>query len=482
MKDSRPAAVNIQPVSQRRLTQIQFTVLILLTLGAYHQVSGHHFVWDTIPFVLQNPWLQEMNWSNLVSIFTEAHRANWQPMVWLSHSLDFQMFSLDSGKHHLVNLVLHTANGILVYLLIFSLTMQAKTLNLSERQWAAFVGALVFAIHPQHVESVAWVVERKDVLYSLFALLSLLTYLRLHKLASPSRSDRALPFVLFVFAITSKPMAVTLPVVLLLLDFYPLHRCNLNRWDLLRAIVEKWHYFIISLCVVLITLNTQTMSMPTMEQLPLWARSLNALDNSWFYIAHYLLPTQLSPLYPYPDATEIISPVFWIDGAIFLLMSTAICIGLWRKSIRWPALLLLFYLITLLPVSGIIHVGPAKATDHYTYLTTLPLNLITGIGIVFAIKRLKRIRAALAGLMAFYCLFLLLITYQQVSYWNNPLSLWSRVIQLHPTSALAHRNLAGAYYSIGEGARALEHAERSLQLGGPAEDYVKQMREAVEAK
>jgi len=479
MKETRPAAV---PVLQSHLTQLQLTVLILLTLGAYHQVSDHHFVWDTIPFVLQNPWLQEMNWSNLVSIFTEAHRANWQPMVWLSHSLDFQLFSLDSGKHHLVNLALHSANSILVYLLIFSLTTQAKTLNLAERQWAAFAGALVFAIHPQHVESVAWVVERKDVLYSLFALLSLLTYLRLHRLASPSRSDKALPFVLFVLAITSKPMTVTLPVVLLLLDFYPLQRCNLNGKDMLRAIIEKWHYFIISACVVLITLNTQTMAMPSMEQLPLWARSLNALDNSWFYIAHYLIPTQLSPLYPYPDATEIVSPTFWMRGAIFLVSSTAICVWLWQRSIRWPALLFLFYLITLLPVSGIIHVGPAKATDHYTYLSTLPLNLLTGIGLTFAISRLKRIRAAIAGLMAFYCLFLLLITYQQVSYWNNPLSLWSRVIQLHPTSALAHRNLAGAYYSIGEEAKALEHAERSLELGGPAEGYVQQMREAIETK
>ena len=465
-----------------RLGRLQMVAILVITAGCYHQVLSHHFVWDTIPFVLGNPWLQEMNWGNLVSIFTEAHRANWQPLVWLSHSLDFQLFGMDAGKHHLVNLILHTANAILFYLLILFLTSRTKKFSMGEKKWIAFIGALIFAIHPQHVESVAWVVERKDVLYSLFAISTLIAYLRLHNLHSPTKRDKLLPFVLFILAITSKSMAVTLPVALVMLDFYPLSRCNLNRQDLFAAILEKWHYILIALCVVLITLNTQSMAMATIEQLPAWVRSLNALDNSWFYIAHYLLPTQLSPLYPYPDATVIASPAFWIDGAVFLVLSISICSWLWWRQVRWPALLLLFYLITLLPVAGFIHVGPAKATDHYTYLATLPLSLLTGIVVVFAIRHLKKYRAVFTGLIVFYCLFLFLITYQQVTYWNNPLVLWSRVIQLYPASALAHRNLASAYYSIGEGTRALEHATRSLQLGGPVDDYLRQLREAERSK
>ena len=465
-----------------RLTRFQMAAIFVITAAAYHRVLGHHFVWDTIPFVLGNPWLQEWSWDNLVSMLTEAHHANWQPLVWLSHSLDFQLFGMDAGKHHLVNLILHTANAILFYLLILFLASRTEKFSVGEKQWIAFIGALIFAIHPQHVESVAWVVERKDVLYSLFAISTLIAYLRLHNLHSPTKRDKLLPFVLFILAITSKSMAVTLPVALVMLDFYPLSRCNLNRQDLFAAILEKWHYILIALCVVLITLNTQSMAMATIEQLPAWVRSLNALDNSWFYIAHYLLPTQLSPLYPYPDATVIASPAFWIDGAVFLVLSISICSWLWWRQVRWPALLLLFYLITLLPVAGFIHVGPAKATDHYTYLATLPLSLLTGIIVVFAIRHLKKYRAVFTGLIVFYCLFLFLITYQQVTYWNNPIVLWSRVIQLYPASDLAHRNLASAYYSIGEGTMALKHATRSLQLGGPVDEYVRQLREAESPK
>jgi protein O-mannosyl-transferase len=466
----------LQTIFGNRLVFVQMATIILVTLLAYSQVYEHHFVSDTIPYVLQNPWVHNVTLANTIAMFTEAHHANWQPLVWLSHSLDFYIFGMDAGKHHLVNLIFHVTNALLVYFLAIALMMRTAKFNLQDKQWVAFFTATIFAIHPQHVESVAWVVERKDVLYSLFSLSSLLAYLHLHTCEDRKTWIRILPFLLFVLSIMSKPMAVVLPIVLLILDFYPLNRCKLTFSALSSAIMEKWHYFAIAVCAMLVTLTTQEMAMPTAEQLPGWAKAINALDNSWFYVAHYINPTNLSPSYPYPDAETLTSMAFWIKGILFL--GTILILGTagWLRGVKWPLLLALFYIVTLLPVSGLVHVGPAKATDHYTYLATLPLSFLTALVIVALFQNLNRFKMLIAAISLSYLLFLFLITVQQVTYWNNPLTLWTRVVQLHPESALGHRNLAGAYNLIGEREIALQHAEESLRLGGPTEAYVKQLR------
>ncbi len=454
-------------------------VLLILLAGsaAYMQVASHHFVWDTIPFVIENPWLQDPGTSDLIAMFTQAHRANWQPLVWLSHSLDFLLFGTDAGKHHLVNLLFHLANAVLVYLLVLYLLIRAD-LSVYVKGHIALASALIFVLHPQHVESVAWVVERKDVLYGLFYLASLVTWIRYRLALHPTRLDRFYPLALFILSLASKPMAVTLPVVLVLLDFYPLRQVRFNVRDLTHSVLCKWHYFALALLVMLVTLKTQSMAMPEAGQLPAWARAVNALNNIGFYIGHYLVPTQLSPFYPYPGAETLSSPSFWLPVTVFILFLSGLCIYLWRRGIEWPGLLWICYLVTLLPVSGLIQVGPAKATDHYTYLVTLPLAILTGIGIGYALSRSRLITWTLT---LTYVLFLFLITRQQVTYWNNPLSLWTRVVQLYPESAYAHRNLAAAWDAVGDTRTALIHAERSLRLGGPVEEYVRTLRERTKS-
>ena len=470
------AEPGLSSIFTSRLIYIQLAVLAISALLAYNQVREHHFVSDTIPFVLQNPWVHEINLANLMAMFTQAHLSNWQPLVWLSHSLDFYLLGNDSGKHHLVNIALHIGNAILIYFLTIMLMMRATRFSLPDKQWVAFLTSLIFAIHPQHVESVAWVVERKDVLYSLFFLSSILAYLHLHTRVLKETRTSVLPFLLFVLAIMSKPMAIVLPVILLLLDFYPLNRCKFTLPSIFGAVMEKWHYFIVAACIVLVTLTTQSTAMPSTLDLPVWARALNAVDNSWFYVAHYLVPIKLSPLYPYPDATTLTTVSFWLMGASFLTISLLIGVISWWRGYKWPLILVMFYIITLLPVSGLIHVGPAKATDHYTYLATLPLTFLTSLGIFLLYRNIPKLRVATTSVVLVYLLFLFLMTIQQVTYWNNPLTLWTRVVQLHPDSALGHRNLASAYYSIGEKSTALYHAEESIRLGGPAQGYIEQLR------
>ncbi|MBD3647966.1 MAG: hypothetical protein HUJ31_11070, partial [Pseudomonadales bacterium] len=435
---------------------------LLIFIGCfviYGQVYDHHFVWDTIPFVLENPLLHDPGIEEIVAMFTSAHVANWQPMVMLSHALDFSLFGMNAGAHHLVNVLFHAINSCLVYLVLTTILRIGGAFDPDRRRLVAFIAALIFAIHPQHVESVAWVVERKDMLYTLFALLSVYFYLRRHEESAPNHWGKALPVVFFVMSLLSKPMAVTLPVVLLLLDVYPLARCERLKM-MPRLILEKWLWWLLALGVGLITLQTQTVAMLDAERLPLWMRPLTAVNNVLFYLYCYVVPVGLSPFYPFPDSIDAVKAVsYWLPGGLFIVITTLAAAVLWRRGIRWPALMWVFYLATLAPVSGVIHVGPAKATDHYTYLATLPAGLLFSLAIV----RLLDVRVTRTLSMAVAVVAVLVlgtVSWYQVKIWHNPVSLWTYTLGIYPDSALAHRNMASALVRIGEYERALEHAAR----------------------
>lgn len=463
------------------MTRVQLAVcqaLLLsgLTVLAYSEVRHHHFVWDTIPFVLENPWVHEWTRANVIAMFTEAHRSNWHPVVLLSHALDIALFGYDSGAHHLVNLALHCINALLLFCCT-TLLLTGHGMPAGRALWTGCLTAGIFAVHPQHVESVAWVVERKDVLYALFTLCCLISYLLVGRRRDAHWCYNLVPFGFFCLAIGTKAMAVTLPLVLLMLDLVPLRRLTLATWR--RCCLEKAHYIVVAMAVALITLRTQAGAMADIISLPVWARSLNAIDNSWFYVAHYLWPLDLSPFYPYPqDASQLASPAFWLPGAILLATGTGLSGYLARRQIYWPGLLFCFYLVTLLPVSGLIHVGPAKATDHYVYLATIPFSLLTALAIVWLFPK-KRLKLLVTPMAVSYLVFLLLVTQVQVMVWRDPLSLWTRVTTLYPESPFGHRNIAAVYQTMGEWELAIEHAERSLVLGSPDHEFVERLRAQV---
>jgi hypothetical protein len=308
----------------------------------------------------------------------------------------------------------------------------------------------------------------------------LLSYLKAKSSDSPRWVDELWPFMFFCLSIAAKPMAVTLPVIMLLLDIAPLKRAT-SLPALLKLVLEKLHYFVITIIVILVTLTTQSIAMPDTGSLPVWARALNAIDNSWFYLQHYLWPVNLSPFYPYPqDASYLSSWQFWLPGTIFLVITSVVTMALLSRKNVWPFVLFSFYIVTLLPVSGLIHVGPAKATDHYVYLATLPLTLLTALIIVSAWNKSGVARIIATVFSTVYLVFLLLITQVQVSVWNNPLSLWTRVTSLYPADPFGHRNLAAAYVQVGDWDKALMHAELSLRFGSPDKDYVTRLRQEID--
>lgn len=435
----------------------------------YWPVRDHEFVWDTVQFVLENPWLRDPSSEDWIAMFTQAHAANWQPLIWVSHVIDFELFGDDAGLHHLSNVFYHAINTILVLWFIQKLLPQ----NSSKSIWIAFWSAFIFAVHPQHVQSVAWLVERKDTLSVLFSLLSLGFWVSDH------RHNKKLSFLFFLFALMSKPMAVTLPVVMMLLDIYPLKRYKSLK-DLGALITEKWYFLLLSLVVGLLTLTTQQTAMASLQNLPISVRGLNAIHNSWFYVGNYLQPINLSPFYPYPRDIALFTKLsFWLPGLLFLSVSSIAAWMLWLRNIRWPALCLVFYLVTLAPVSGLIQVGPARALDYYVYFATLPLGTLIVLGSYGVIDRLPQLRLPTVAVSLFVLLGLVLLSVQNITLWRNEQTLWTRAFGLYPESAYINRNLASVYVSIGDLDSALVHAELSEKYGSADTEYLSSLKEFI---
>jgi hypothetical protein len=419
--------------------------------------------------MVENPWLREPSSEDWVAMFTQAHRANWQPLVWVSHVIDFKLFRDDAGLHHLSNVFYHAINTLLVYWFIQKLL----PLNARKSIWIAFWSAFIFAVHPQHVQSVAWLVERKDTLSVMFSLLSLVCWV------SHFRHNRKLSLLFFLFALMSKPMAVTLPLVMILLDIYPLKRHEKLK-DIGPLIAEKWYFLLLSLVVGLLTLTTQQIAMSSVQDLPVSVRVLNAMHNSWFYVGNYLWPVNLSPFYPYPQDIGLITKLsFWLPGLFFLLATSIATWVLWLREIRWPALCFFFYLITFAPVSGLIQVGPARALDYYVYFATLPLGTLIVLASYFVIDKVPPLRLPTAALSFFVLLVLVLLSVQNITLWRNEQTLWTRAFDLYPESAYINRNLASVYFSMGDLDNALVHAELSERYGSPDTEYLSSLKEFI---
>lgn len=454
--------------------------IILATLVVYQGVRHNQFVWDTVPFVLENPWVHHPGAGDFLAMFTRKFQANWQPMVWLSHALDFALFGEHAAWHHLSNVVYHTVNACLVYLLGARLLV-ASGFAQRQREAAALVSALVFALHPQHVQSVAWLVERKDTLYSLFTLLCYILWLKAWQDARPG--NRWLALLCAVLALMSKPMAVTIPVILLLLDIYPLRRWQGDFHSFIRLVAEKWPFWLLATAVVGVTLYTQQMAMVSSVSLPPWARLLTAVNNTGFYIQGYLWPTDLAPFYPYPTTTaSILAPGYWLPGLMLLLASFVTGGWLWIRGYRWPLLMIVFYYVTLLPVSGVIAVGPAKALNYYSYLATLPVGFALSLSPVYLYRISVPVgRSAAIGLGA-WLLWLALLSVQQVQLWRNELVLWNWAWHRFPDAAYVNRNLAAAWLANGDYHRALEHARQSALTSAAGRDYYQQLKKALQDK
>ncbi len=396
--------------------------------------------WDDSAYVFENAHLRsfDLKWA-----FSAVVVGNWLPLTLLSYALDYAIWGYSPFGYHLTNNILHAANTGLVLLLCLRLA-SARKMAAFESMAFSLTAALLFGLHPLRVESVVWVSERKDVLCAFFFLLAMLSYLRYATLLK--KGWYVLTLVLFALALMSKPMAVTLPLVLLIIDFYPLERFKRS---FRLVLVEKIPFFILSAASAAVALWAQRLegALSSIDTYPFWMRALVALRALGFYIFKSVFPSGLAPFYPLPDSGEIFDFSLLASAALVMTISS-ICLFTLKRTKALSAAWL-YFLVTLLPVIGLVQVGSQAAADRYTYLPLIGPAMLIGALAAFVFGRLHRARA-----VAFYSALLFVfailtalsaVTVRQIGFWHDPIALWRREIALYPQVSLAYSNRALAY-------------------------------------
>jgi len=401
-------------------------LLAVATVTLYASVASHPFIhFDDSGYVTENPQVQAgLTLAGLKWALTTFHAANWHPLTWLSHMLDVQLFGMSPGAHHLVNAVFHGVNAALLFLALASMT------GAPVRSLAV---AALFAAHPLHVESVAWVAERKDLLSTFFGLLALCEYAR-------ERRRMWLVAALFALGLSAKPMWVTFPFLLLLLDHWPLNRGVHVR--------EKLPLFALSIASSVVTMLAQTAG-NAVSALPLAMRLGNALVAYARYLGKTIVPWPLAIFYPHGGA---LLEIWQVAGAVLLLAAITVLAFVQRRERPWVLVGWLWFLGTLVPVIGIVQVGAQAMADRYTYL---PL-----VGLFVAAAWTLR-RPALAGAAVAACCAL---TLHQLGYWSSHEALFRHALAVTPDNAVAEGTLSEGFFHEGKFDAALRHALRSVEL------------------
>jgi Flp pilus assembly protein TadD len=380
-------------------------------------------------YVVDNPHIQDgISLETIKWAFTSNYAGNWHPLTWLSHTLDWQLFGNNAGGHHIVNLIFHIANTLILFIVLKQMTVAL---------WqSAFVAAL-FALHPLHVESVAWVSERKDVLSTFFLFLTMWAYL---KYVRKPKIWRYLPIVfLFALGLMAKPMLVTLPFVLLLLDYWPLERFGKQKF--LYLVLEKVPLFALSAASSVVTFFVQRSNeaVVSLEAFSLKYRIFNAVVSYAGYIQKMVWPSRLAVFYPH--SYQRISVLLTIISAAILLVITFFVI---RYAKRYKYLLFgwFWYVGTLVPVIGIVQVGSQAMANRYTYITLTGLFVIVAWGTAETLKKWKYKKIVLTLSAVPIILILSICTYKQVGYWKNSLTLFQYALDVTEDNHIAHLHLA----------------------------------------
>jgi len=462
-----------------------YLALALSTAAAYWQAGRLGFLnFDDPEYVTENYQVRAgLTWAGVVGAFTSFQAANWHPLAWLSHMLDCQIFGVAAGPQHLVNVALHILNSLLLFRLLNSLTSSI---------WRSATVAAMFSLHPAHVESVAWIAERKDVLSTWFGLLALLGYARYVGQASAgggesgessvplvsdsSRTILCVPrnrnywaaLVCFALSLMSKPMLVTLPGVLLLLDWWPLRRLTRagsrkNRAKLVsRLVLEKWPWFALSVisCALTITAQQSGGAIAPLEAQPLSARLANALVSYIRYVGKMIWPTDLAIIYPLPAAWPVGSTV---GAAVLLVIITIACVW-WAR--RWAYLPLgwFWFLGTLVPVIGLIQVGRQALADRYLYFPSIGFFILMVWAAADFFERVRAPKRLIGLLTAGWLIGWGVGTAKQTSFWRDSVTLFERAVTVTAKNAQAQNNLGFSLQEVGRLAEAKRRYAEAVRI------------------
>jgi len=449
-----------------------------VTFAVFSPALGNGFVkWDDYVNLFENQNFRGLHWKQIRWMFTSALMGHYIPFTWLTFGLDYTLWGMNPFGYHLTNLVVHSANAALFYLVALRLFGKSTDLTGSTLRLAAATAALFFALHPLRAESVAWATERRDELSGFFFLLTILMYLK--AVAGPSLKGRRWLFAgslgAYLLALASKSIVMTLPLVLVLLDVYPLGRLQWHRrgqafraaWPVLR---EKIPYFVLGLSGAALSYYVVAASefLTTFDKYPWSARIGMTAFSLWFYLEKTAVPIWLSLLYELPAQVHPLAARFLLPG-LGVLGVTGIVLALRR---RWPAGLAvwLYYGIVLGPVTGIVHSGHQLTHDRYSYLSCLGWALLVGAAVGWVARvgatgaaRPWFIRAAAAVTMA-WIVGLATLTWYQIQVWRDTETLWRYGAESDPECSICHVNLADAFLQRKLYSLAREQYELALQL------------------
>jgi tetratricopeptide (TPR) repeat protein len=432
--------------------------LVAVTWAVFGQTLAHDFVnFDDHVYVYDNPLIiRGLSAEGITSAFTHTHARNWHPLTTVSHMLDCQLYGLNASGHHLTNVILHTISVLLLFLVLNQMTGAL---------WQSAFVAAIFAIHPLHVESVAWIAERKDVLSGLFFMLTLGAYAWYAQAPSPPRY--LLVVLLVGFGLMAKPMLVTLPFVLLLLDYWPLARIGGQRSEigsrLRRLITEKIPLFLLSFFSCIATLFAQRQNPTAIDQLPFVWRLNNTFVSYVTYIWQMLWPARLAVFYPYPNNRV---PIVEVILAISFLVSVTLLVIYLRRAKPYLVTGWFWYLGMLVPVIGLVQVGEQVHADRYTYLPQIGLYImIAWTAGDLLLESTARVHRALASAVAAIAIVSLGVrAFGQASYWKNSETLWNNTLAVTGENDVAHNNLGFLFLRRGQLDEAISQFQAALNI------------------
>jgi len=432
--------------------------LLLAVAIVFGRTVEHDFInLDDDMGVSENPWVHEgLTADSIRWAFTSRHLGNWDPITWISHIIDWRLYGDNAGGHHLTNVLLHAAAAVLLFLALRAMT---------GRLWPSALAAALFAVHPLQVESVAWVTARKDVLSGFFFMLALLAYAAYARCERFSLGRYLAVIVLFALGLMSKPMLVTLPCVLLLLDYWPLRRFARLRSlgddppPLWRPIVEKIPLFLLAIACCIVTVWAQ--QVPEHEYGPWRSRVGNAAISYADYLVRYFHPVDLAPLAP---RTAFDLPLGRVVGAFSILLLISGAVLLRPRKRPYPLVGWLWFAGMLFPVIGLVPFGTQAAADRFTYLPQIGLGIVLAWGAAELCDTWPKLRRVCAAASIAAIVALIAVAARQTAYWRDSETLWNRTLACTANNYMAHNSLGNALAARGKYTEAADQYRKAIEL------------------